>query len=333
MRANLLYVVGAYFNPRRPPQRAQLARRWVKENLDCGVNITLVEHVFGERPYEFSNDEPDFKHVHLVQVRGPQQYELWLKEPLWNLGMSRLPEEAKYINCQDTDVRHVDANYGAETVHMLQHYAVGQTWTHSIDLDERGNVMRNEWGNDADRSFSAAFVAGDIKDTSGAYVPPRAFLKDAKWDARAHAGYSLALRRSVLTGGLGQPSGIGKLPDWDIIGAADYNMMRCFAGVMDTTQFGFPATPGYVRRYEQFARLCDLYVKQDIGVVNGTLLAGFHGHKTKRHYLTRSEIFAESNFDPDVDIAYDGNGLPYLCSDNRLLRDGTRRYNRLREEG
>ena len=108
-------------------------------------------------------------------------------------------------------------------------------------------------------------------------------------------------------------------------------MMRCFAGILDSKGFHPGVSPGYIRRYEQFARLCDLYVKQDIGVVDGTVLAGFHGHKSKRCYLTRAQIFTEANYDPDRDIAYDGNGLPYLCSDNRLLRDGIRRYDAIRE--
>ena len=203
MNANLLYVVGAYFNPRRAPHRITLTRQWVHDTLDSGANVTLVEHAFGERPFQFSKDDPLFAHVNLVQIRGAQQYEIWIKEPLWNHGESRLPEAAKYVNFQDTDVKHLRADFAAETVHMLQHHAVGQTWTHSVDLDDRGNVLRNEWGNDADRSFSAAFVAGDIRDTSGAYMPPRALLKDDPWDARAHAGYSLAMRRSVLRGGLG----------------------------------------------------------------------------------------------------------------------------------
>ena len=220
---------------------------------------------------------------------------------------------------------HVRGDWAAETVQMLQHYAVGQTWTHSVDLDARGNVMRNEWGNDADRSFSAALVAGEVTDDSGAYLPPRALLDPAKpRDFRSHSGYSWAIRRSALTG-------IGRLVDWDIIGSADYQMARCFAGAF-AGKFDFKASPGYARRYAEFARLCDLHVRQNVGVAPGTILAGFHGQKSTRQYMSRGAVLAESGFDPDRDLARDVYGLPVLCGDNRLLRDGVRRYNILREE-
>ena len=263
MKASLLHVVGAYFNHWRAPHRSQLARKWVKDALDSGANVTFVEHALGERPYEFSAEDPDFKHVNLVQIRGDERYEVGLlKEGLLNYGFSRLPEDARYVCWQDMDVAHVRPDWAAETVHMLQHYFVGQTWTHSVDLDEAGNVMRNEWGNDADRSFSAAFAAGDVTHDSGAYLPPRALIDAArKPDARSHSGYSWAIRRSALTG-------IGRLVDWDIIGSADYQMARCFAGAF-AGKFDFAASPAYVRRYAEFARLCDLHIRQSVGVVPG----------------------------------------------------------------
>lgn len=326
MKASLLHVVGAYFNHWRAPHRSQLARKWVKDALDSGANVTFVEHALGERPYEFSAEDPDFKHVNLVQIRGDERYEVGLlKEGLLNYGFSRLPEDARYVCWQDMDVAHVRPDWAAETVHMLQHYFVGQTWTHSVDLDEAGNVMRNEWGNDADRSFSAAFAAGDVTHDSGAYLPPRALIDAArKPDARSHSGYSWATRRSALTG-------IGRLVDWDIIGSADYQMARCFAGAF-AGKFDFAASPAYVRRYAEFARLCDLHIRQSVGVVPGTVLAGFHGAKSTRQYMSRGAVLAESGFDPDRDLARDVYGLPLLCADNRLLRDGVRRYNRLRED-
>lgn len=325
MRASLLHVVGAYFNHWRSPARAALARQWASDALDLGAEVTFVEHALGDGPYEFSPDEPAFKHVRLAQLRGDERYEVGLlKEALLNYGFSRLPETAKYVCWQDMDVRHVRADWAAETVEMLQHYFVGQTWTHSVDLDERGNVLRNEWGNDADRSFSAALAAGEVSDDSGSYLPPRALLDPKrKPDARSHSGYSWAIRRSALTG-------VGRLVDWDVIGSADYLMARCFGGCF-TGKFDFAASPGYVRRWKEFARACDLSIRQSVGAVPGAILAGFHGAKTARQYMTRNAVLAESGFDPDRDLARDVHGLPMLIGDNRILRDGVRRYNILRE--
>jgi hypothetical protein len=323
--ANKLYVVGAYYNHRRSAHRPGLVRKWAKDNLDSGASVMLVQHAFGERPYEFSTDDPDFRHVTLVNIRGGAAYELWIKEALLNYGFSRLPEEAQYINWQDTDVSHVRHDWADETVHMLQHNIVGQTWTHSVDLDADANIMTDEWGVDVNRSFAKAFIDGDVGPTTGSYASPKALIPpDKKADLRSHTGWSWAIRRGGLFGG------IGALPDWDIIGSADWHIARAFAGI-ENGMVNFKASPGYTRRWLEFARICDLHIKQDIGVVPGTLLAGFHGSKTKRYYVTRNEVLGESGFDPDKDIGRDAFGLPYLCSDNRKLRDGLRRYNMLRE--
>jgi hypothetical protein len=304
--------------------RAKLTRQWVADTLDSGANVTLVEHAFGERPYEFSKDEPGFANVNLLQVRGGPEHELWLQHALYNYGFARLPETASYLSWCDTDIKHVRSDWAIETVHMLQHNRVGQTWTHSVDMDAAGNVMTNEWGNPVDRSFSAAFVDGEIADASGAYVPPRALLPpDKDRDYRSHSGYSWGIQRTAL-------KGIGRLIDWEVIGSGDYHMARAFAGILSKDDFS-GMSPSYERKLREFAALCDRYIKRDIGVVAGTVIAGHHGHKSQRFYGTRGDVLAESKFDPDRDIVYDFQGLPSLCSDNLELRDGLRRYNTKRD--
>jgi hypothetical protein len=91
-------------------------------------------------------------------------------------------------------------------------------------------------------------------------------------------------------------------------------------------------SPGYRRRLLEFAALCEMHIKQDIGCVDGTIVHGWHGNKRLRFYNARDQVMRESKFDPDLDITADFNGLPTLCRDNRVLRDGLRRYGTLRNE-
>jgi hypothetical protein len=333
MRADLLHVVGAYSNPRRYAVRPRLARQWISDTLDSGVRLTLVEHAFGDRPYEFSQAE--LPYVNLVQVRGGPEQELWLQHALYNRGFATLPDDARYVCWQDTDIKHLRADWAVETMHMLQHYRVGQTWTNCFDLDPCGNIAVDNWDNEVDRSFSAAWQAGEVGLAEGPYQPvvSRALLPDKrKRDWRVHTGYSWAMRRDALRG-------LGRLLDWMIIGSGDYHMAHGFAGnlrqmVEQERQRGDAQTYGesYFRRLLQFCDLCDQSVKQDIGCVPGVIQHGWHGSKLLRFYGSREDVMRESRFDPDRDIAYDVHGLPYLCSDNRLLRDGLRRYNTRRNE-
>jgi len=333
MRSDLLHLVGVYSNPRRYKSRLALTRQWLSDAKDSGAMVMLVAHAFGERPHDFDDSDPALKHVHLVRLRGGPEQEVWLKEALVNAGIARLPEEARYICWEDTDIRHVRADWAAETVQMLQHYRVGQTWSHSIDLGPNGETVRNEWGNDADRSFSAAWTDGDIDVPNGDYGPSflRLTQREHRQDARRHYGYSWAIRRDVL-------KGIGRLIDWMVTGSADYHMALGFSGALahmaqqELADFNGNLSSGYIRRLREFARRCDDHVRQDIGCVPGTVLHSWHGTKTSRYYIDRKHILLGSGFDPDVDLAYDANGLPMLVTDNRALRDGLRRYFVVRNE-
>jgi hypothetical protein len=138
-----------------------------------------------------------------------------------------------------------------------------------------------------------------------------------------HYGYSWAIRKDAL-------KGIGKLMDWLIVGSADYHMALSFAGLREHIRGDL--TPGYQRRLREFWQRCDDHIRQDMGVLPGTIMHEWHGHKVNRFYIKRFDVLRESGFDPDVDLASDVNGLPTLVTDNRILRDGLRRYDSQRNE-
>jgi hypothetical protein len=327
VKASDLYVVGAYSNPRRYETPLKLCRKWITDTLDSGVNVTLVEHAFGERPYAF--DPAEFPQVNIVQVRGGAEHELWLQHALYNRGIATLPDSANYICWQDTDVKHMRSDWAVETVHMLQHHRVGQTWTHSYDLDPSGNITPNEWNNWVDRSFCAAYLAGEVDPQQGPYGPTfcRALLPECERDWRSHTGYSWAIRRDAL-------KGLGRLLDWLVLGSGDYHMAHGFAGNLRQMAENGRAkngedgyTAAYYRKLVEFSDLCERFIEKDLGCAPGTLQHGWHGSKRLRFYGGREDVLRESAFDPDHDITYDFNGLPTLCSSNHLLRDGIRRYN------
>jgi hypothetical protein len=334
MRADLLHVIGAYYNFRRGRAPQRLFHEWIEYQLDSGVALTLVEFALGERKYDLSPEDQRLKHVRLLQLRGHSANELWIRDALVNWGVAHLPEDAKYICWDDTDLRHTRSDWASETVHMLQHYRVGQTWSHSIDLGPNHEIVPNDWNHETDRSFCWAWLQGDlhpqwINQSGSSGSPPVTAAgtplrkqagalgkRDPQKDWRAHTGYSWAMRREVF-------EKIGGLLDWMVTGSSDWPMAFCFAGYLGKPDSRM--SPGYRRRLTEFARLCDAYVQQDIGSVPGTLLHGWHGRKKDRQYLTRFDVILESGFDPDVDLVYDSRGIPNIISDNRHLRDGLRR--------
>jgi hypothetical protein len=632
---DMLHVVAAYNNHSRYAVRSKLLlNHWLPALLDSGVTVTIAQHTMGERAHELDPErDPILNRVTLINFRGVPEHEMWLQHALYNAAISRLPQTAKYICWQDPDIQHLRRDWAMETLHMLQQHRVGQTFTHAVDLDPSGNIATNEWGNDVDRSFSAAWREGEVRIGDGPYAPntcrsllpdkPRdwrmhclpgdslvvpgghvisahsqpyegelvvirtasgnelscspnhpifadgrwvradnvkigdnvlrdirrnrvlaqpdkenvpariedivrsfserpgvsrttalshdlndhvanrkiaeiwtdgdladefhilrqkqlgneafgrvgeiesqrlhcggtlnllgqglgfaasanqtagsstsgtnfwtEFLKHASTDRRSHlqsalmagnipsflasdamelgrssrgdnllaqlgrntssddgsgipfihadgfgtdwsriarhvqldqvvfvgrreflgqlydleteggyiiadgvvthnTGYSWAIRRDAL-------QGIGRLLDWLIIGSGDFHIAHGFAGTLPQIvekglrDGGYSVS--YYRRLAEFAVLCDRHIRQDIGCVQGTITHGWHGSKKLRFYGGREDVIRESGFDPDRDITYDFNGLPVLCGDNRVLRDGIRRYNIRRQE-
>ena len=327
-----LHVVGVYSNPRRWASRERLFLEWMQRTMETpGVHLTVVEHAFGERPFLISDAVHDFD---LVQFRGGPEHELWLKEGLVNAGFAsilRRHPDAKYLCWEDADVTHVHPSWADETVHMLQHHRVGQTWTHAVDLDPGYSCATNEHGKDVDRSFCAAWLAGDIQLPKD-QAQSRALLTHSKiTDWRQHYGYSWAIRADAL-------KGIGRLIDWMVTGSADYHMSMGFCGKMlsitdkELADNRSGLSAGYVRRLREFGAKCHDHIRQDLGCVPGIIMHHWHGNKKQRAYIGRKDIIIESGFDPDIDLVYDVHGLPTLATDNRLLRDGLRRYSYSRNE-
>lgn len=328
MKPSDLHVICVYSNNRGWKSRERLLYRFISHMLDSGVSLTIVEHVIGERSFALQADDPAFQHTQLFQVRGSDRQENWLKEGLIRYGRQRLPDSARYIAQIDADVFFQRPDWPRATIDMLQIHRVGQPWSYSVDLGPDENPVEDENGRIMDRSFCAAWAAGDIRVTPNDYgvgqPTPSWMLKGGqRRDWRQHYGYAWAFRADVY-------DAIGGLPDWLVTGAADYISAMAFAGLLKTSDTY--TSPSCTRRLQQFAMLCDQHVRQDIGVVTGMLSHGFHGPKRKRFYLDRKDILREADFDPDLDLAYDRHGLPYLARDNRILRDGLRRLSVMRDE-
>jgi hypothetical protein len=330
MKRSDLHLWAAYYNHNRYDTPLKLLRQWLPRTLDAGCTVGIVEHTIGERPFELSKDDPNMQHVNLVQIRGHAQHEgIFQQYPLYNVGLGR--DDGKYFCVEDPDIVHLKNDWVNDALHMLQSHRVGQSWTMAIDTCPKGNVTPNDWDNEVDRAFAAAWLAGEANvATEGPYAPPQSkALLPAKErrDWRAHTGYSNLFRAEVVRG-------LGRLPDFLIAGSSDFHLWHGFAGnlrqlIADNRKKG-DYTEGYNRRLERLADRCDVVVERDIGCVDGTIQHLWHGSKKLRFYGGREDILREGKFDPDVDIDYDVYGLPYLCSKNFVLRDGLRRYNRRR---
>ena len=105
-----LHVVTAVANPIRWKSRITLFKAFAQQMLNSGVNLTVVECAYGERPFELAG----IAHINHVPVRAKSL--VWTKENLINIGFSRLPDDWSYAAWIDADITFRKNGWAGETV-------------------------------------------------------------------------------------------------------------------------------------------------------------------------------------------------------------------------
>jgi hypothetical protein len=324
-----LYVVTAISNPCRYRARYNLYRAFEKHCADGGAILYTVEMAFGGRPFEIT-DACNPRHV---QVRGDN--ELWHKENLLNIGISRLPAEAKYIAWIDADIEFARPDWAQETLHQLQHYAMVQMFSHSVDLGPDAQPVDSaiSWMESLRKGLAfqgtKSVAAGAVSAGSGPISGAVELHGKTGWPRGSwHSGLAWAARRSAL-------DAVGGLIDFAILGSADRNMAAGLFGFMQDT-----IDPSFSREYRRWLLdwqdRAERHVRRNVGQVDGTVMHYWHGQKTNRKYTERWKILSKYQFNPRTDIKRDAQSLWQLEDHHDLrsigLRDALRGYFRQRNE-
>jgi hypothetical protein len=299
-----LYVVTPIINPCRYRSRYTLYRDFEKYITDAGAVLYTVEAAYGDRDFEIT-DAANPRHIRLRSI-----HEIWHKENLLNIGVSRLPADWKYLAWIDADVRFVRPDIVAETIHQLQHFSVVQMFDHATDLGPKHEPLRSFQG----------FVAQWMR--QGGRTSP-AKEQYSVW----HPGYAWACRRDAW-------DHLGGLIDFAIVGSADRYMACALIG--EIAQSLSPALvrscPVYTEWCQEWQTRAETYIRRNIGFVDGLLLHYFHGAKKNRGYFNRSAMLWNNRFDPAKDIKRDWQGMWQLTDQKIGLRDDLRAYFRSRDE-
>lgn len=334
-----LVVVTAISNPVRYRTRYNLYRKFAKHVQESGVQLMTVEMAFGDgvRPFEVTTPDNPWN----VQLRST--HELWHKENMLNIGISRIPiRDWQYVAWIDSDIDFVRPDWAQETIHQLQHYQFVQMFSTALDigpppaLDVIGtNIGMNYCYLNPDLpGMPPLIVDGRLNHKRHVSSDTKA-LKGGEYGLRGkdgriffHPGYAHAARRSAI-------DIVGGLLDIGILGAGDHHMALALLGLAEDAM---PAdvTPEYRDVVMQWQARCDRYIRRNIGYVPGVITHGYHGPKADRKYWSRWRILSENKFNPHTDIKRDAQGLWQLHDDGSdrsvLLRDLIRGYFRGRNE-
>lgn len=301
-----LYVITPVFNPQRYRMRWKHYKNFEKHVLDSGAHLVSVEATFGQRSNVVVNQISE-KHT-IINVTT--NHEIWIKENLINLAISRLPEDWKYVAWVDADIMFMRPDWVGETIHQLQHYDVLQMFSMSMDVDSEFVPF----------SMSTSFCHDYIHGVPENDCYSGKWRKPNHW----HTGYAWAATRKAITD-------LGGLIDHAILGSADNHMARCLIGQWEKSCNG-----GVQQEYKDLLKVwqdrAEKYVKRNIGYVKGGIVHYFHGAKVNRRYKDRWQILVNNQFKPSLDLKRDWNGIYQLTDRSFQLKRDIQEYFRQRNE-
>lgn len=306
--ADKLHVVAVVANPIRWCSRMRLYREFEEHMLKSGVSLTVVECAYGERPFEV----PDTAGVNVVRVRSKTL--VWNKENLINIGVSRLPDNWKYMAWVDADIFFRRLHWATETVHALQQYEIVQPWTDAYDLGPNDEHIQHH------KSFCHQWWHKKpvVPDGNGFWT------FDGGPYTYPHSGYAWAATRETI-------ERMGGLFELGAMGAGDHHMALSLVGLADRSLPG-KVTASYRNHLKRWEARALCHINTNIGFVHGTIEHRFHGRKTDRQYVNRWGMILEHGFDPDTDLKRNVHGVTELACNKPELRHDLDIYFRQRNE-
>lgn len=312
-----LHVVAPIVNACRFTSRYQLFERFEKMVLDAGARLWVVEAAFGNRPHVVTTpDNPQH-----IQLRTWS--ELWHKENLINIGISRLPSDWEYVAWIDPDVDFTRPDWVNETLNQLQHFHIVQMFTNTHDLGPDFSIINTHMG------FIHRYKTGGIPMPAGGKIEVTGYYggltKGKKPPSHyAHPGYAWAARRKAI-------DDLGGLIDFAIIGSADWHMAYALIGQMEKT-LNQKWSKSLVDLMLEWQARAEKYIRRNVGCVPGSILHHWHGKKKDRRYTSRAGFLIDNKYDPLLDLKKDSQGLWQLTERSFKLRDELRSYFRTRNE-
>jgi hypothetical protein len=289
MRSDTLHIVTPIANPIRWKSRIRLAwdaiLHWVSEP---NVEVYVPEVAYGAHDHELTRlgDHPRIHHIPLRARSAP-----WSKENLINIGISRLPAEARFIGVFDADIHFCRPLWSRDTVAALQIHPVVQPWSvcHDLGPNDEHLVLHH--------ALCKLFRWGKPVAPGG----PKFWRADGGPYEYAHSGFAWAWTREAL-------DGVGGLFELGGMGSGDYHMALGLVGRAECSMPGFTSVAYKEAVFRWQARALQA-VKKNVGYVECRIEHKFHGPKPKRNYIGRWDMFVKHQFDPHVDLKRNSWGV------------------------
>ena len=329
-------------------------REFSFENCDFDQMPAVCEQHSSIKPLLNTSRMTDRPRHQYIQVRTKS--ELWLKENLINVAVANLPFDWQNVCWLDSDVMFLRPNWVGECIHKLQHYKFLQMFSHARDLGPNYEMLPEEYPHANGVSFINSWMQGtlaeDLSKGGKRKTNPTilADLKKVRSDIvqlekdfaklvedeyyygygarRIFPGLAWACTREAW-------DEVGGLLDCAIWGGGDWHMAHALVDKTDSMMHtGLSAN--YKQIVSQWHTLAQKHIRQNVGVMEGSIVHMWHGKKTVRGYGDKHRILARLGFDPIKHLKRDFQGVYQLQDDGSKefiqLRDSMRKIAKERNE-
>lgn len=309
------YVITPIFNPIGYKTRIKLYQQFAQYMQSCNVKLITIELEYGKIPFEVTGTT----NSNHIQLRTDSV--LWHKEQLINLAVQKLPLDWEYIAWIDADIRFINENWVYQTIRALQFHPVVQMFSQALDLSVNNEVIRSHEGVGYAYQHNLLTKENTFKKMYQNYPGFQKIPKDIKY---YHPGFAWAIRRDAF-------NNLGGLLDFAILGSADQHMAHAFVGQLEKTIHP-KFSVNYQNKLKNFQQKCEIYIKNNLGYVPGSIVHYWHGSKKDRGYTTRFNILINHQFDPDKHLEKDWQGLYRWTDQDYYMHYDILRYFNARKE-
>jgi len=315
MSHDKLHVIAVISNPLNFKSRYQLYRQF-ERYMKNAINVVLwtAELAIGDQEFAITQSDNPYH----FQFRTNDI--LWHKENLINMVIKRLPKGCKYLSPTDADIIYADPNFATKIIEKLKQFPVVQTFSEVQDLLPDCSCTPTKGPSFTYRVLNGMYVPGKSYGSVGAPGFAWAFTREA---------YDL----------------MGGIPDFPILGSADFFMASSFFGYLGDSIFkelekkgskivipAEEALPEYQEKLYAWQANALEKVGGQVSYVPGLILHYWHGRRSARGYRTRNSYLIDAEYVVSRDIYYREDGLIEFTDANPTLRTGILEYFVTRDE-
>ena len=273
-----LHVIIVLSNPIQFARRYILAKEFMKrfEMEEENAILYVVELAYKEQKFRIT----DPHNPHHLQLRT-NEAPLWCKENLINIGVRKLlPKNWKTFAFVDADIEFLNPHWTLDALKILNGTKdILSLYSHCLDMDKNKKTMNNF------SSFGYQYTMKNQHNNKGLDY----------W----HPGYGIAFTRKAyekLKNGVYEDA---------ILGSGDNIFFMSY--IKNGLKALDPkSTDGYKQSVLKYQ---DSMKGLRLGYVPGVIRHHFHGSKVNRQYVSRWQVLVKHNYDPNIHIKKDENGL------------------------